>query len=71
LGTGKIPEGPNLESRGAGARQSSLASTKIRKRPAPTHLAHYFKCSVSFWTDYVLNKKLLPTSHFLTMEAAN
>ena len=29
LGTGKSPQGPNLESRGAGARQSSLASPKI------------------------------------------
>ena len=29
MGTGKSPQGPNLESRGAGARQSSLASPKI------------------------------------------
>ena len=29
LGTGKSPQGPNLESRGAGTRQSSLASPKI------------------------------------------
>ena len=29
LGTGKSPQVPNLESRGAGARQSSLASPKI------------------------------------------
>ena len=29
LGTGKSPQGPNLEIRGAGARQSSLASPKI------------------------------------------
>ena len=29
LGTGKSPQGPNLESRGDGARQSSLASPKI------------------------------------------
>ena len=30
LGTRKSPQGPNLESRGAGARQSSLASPKIQ-----------------------------------------
>ena len=30
LGTGKSPQGPNLENRGAGARQSSLGSPKIR-----------------------------------------
>ena len=29
LGIGKSPQGPNLESRGAEARQSSLASPKI------------------------------------------
>src|SRR5215469_10945374 len=29
LGTGKSPQGPNLESMGSGARQSSLASPKI------------------------------------------
>ena len=30
LGTGKSPQGPNLESRGAGARKLSLASPKIQ-----------------------------------------
>ena len=29
FGTGKSPQGPSLESRGAGAQQSSLASPKI------------------------------------------